>query len=414
MNISFIAIGDELLNGQVVDTNSGFLERFLLPRGFRIDEVKVIHDDEKAIVEAVTKAFSKVDIVVTSGGLGPTRDDITKKALMQIFGGELIVNEEVLENIKDIFHRRGKELNVLTADQALVPTSCIVRQNAYGTAPVMLFEQNGKLLIALPGVPYEFEGCCKDIVATELKIRFAPHDIFFQRTFIVAGITESGLAIKLSDFEDQLPYGLHLAYLPQRGYIKLRLDGRNTDELQLIRDFEKATERLCKELGDLLLRIGDDSLAEILCARLKQSRTTVATAESCTGGRIASAITSVPGSSAVFRGGVVAYSNDVKETVLGVNSSTLEQFGAVSSDVVKQMALGAKKACGADFAIATSGIAGPGGGSPEKPVGTVWFAIATPSTVTSFERHFTGDRLRVMESAVNEALINVIGTIKKS
>lgn len=412
MNVSLIVIGDELLNGQVIDTNSGVLERLLLPRGFQIDSVRVIHDNETAIIKAVRDELSKVDIVITSGGLGPTRDDITKKALMQIFGGELIENEEVVENIKDIFQKRGKELNQLTLDQALVPTSCTVRQNYYGTAPVMMFEKNNKILLALPGVPHEFEGCCKDIVVPEIKNRFKPHDIFFQRTFIVGGITESALAIRLSKFEDELPQSLHLAYLPQRGYIKLRLDGSDTDEIDLIKDFQKATQRLLEELDDILLGVGDDSLQEILCSRLKLHQFTVATAESCTGGRIASAITAVPGSSSVFRGGVVAYSNDVKESVLGVNVETLSRFGAVSAKTVEEMATGVMKTCGSDFAVATSGIAGPAGGSPEKPVGTVWFAISGPSGVFSFVRHFTGDRQRVMESAVNEALLTLIMQIK--
>lgn len=412
MNVSLIVIGDELLNGQVIDTNSGVLERLLLPRGFQIDSVRVIHDNETAIINAVQDELSKVDIVITSGGLGPTRDDITKKALMQIFGGELIENEEVVENIRDIFQKRGKELNQLTLDQALVPTSCTVRQNYYGTAPVMMFEKNNKILLALPGVPHEFEGCCKDIVVPEIKNRFKPHDIFFQRTFIVGGITESALAIRLSKFEDELPHSLHLAYLPQRGHIKLRLDGSDTDEIDLIKDFQKATQRLLEELDDILLSVGDDSLQEILCSRLKHHQFTVATAESCTGGRIASAITAVPGSSSVFRGGVVAYSNDVKESVLGVNVETLSRFGAVSAKTVEEMATGVMKTCGSDFAVATSGIAGPAGGSPGKPVGTVWFAISGPSGVFSFVRHFTGDRQRVMESAVNEALLTLIMQIK--
>jgi nicotinamide-nucleotide amidase len=405
-SLSIIIIGDEILIGQVTDTNSGAIARTFGPEGWEIASVTTIADDRDAIRLAVTRALEQSDLVITTGGLGPTKDDITKHTLAEIFGGEMRRDADVLENIRQVFNRRGLKLNPLTEDQALVPTSCQVIQNRFGTAPIMLFRRGGKALISMPGVPFETEGSLPAVAAV-VKSIFAPDTEILHHTLIVTGITESDLSSKLDTFEQSLAQGLHLAYLPASPIIRLRLDGHNTPQAT----FNAAVAQLKDELGSLLIYDGDATPAEIVVERLRQQGRTMACAESCTGGNIAHSITAIAGCSDVFMGGVVSYSNSVKINVLGVNTDDLNTNGAVSRQVVEQMAVGACRVIGTNCAVATSGIAGPGGGTPDKPVGTVWMAACVDGQVKSKIVKLPGNRARVIARATDEALLLLIQMI---
>lgn len=411
MRLSIIVIGDEILIGQVTDTNSGAVARMFGPMGWTVRNIYTIGDGYDEIFETVNRAMDESDLVITTGGLGPTKDDITKGVMTDIFGGELIHDPAVTENIHEVFSKRGLKMNPLTEAQAMVPSSCRVVQNRFGTAPVMWFERGGKVLVSMPGVPFETEGMLPE-VARLVKERFHADETLLHHSLMVAGITESALAQHLADFEDSLGQGLHLAYLPTPGLIRLRLDGRGTDGSGIELRFDEAVNRLKSRLGDLMIYDGDAAAAEILLRKLADRKLTVATAESCTGGNIAHRLTSIPGSSESFLGGVVSYANEVKSGVLGVNPADIEAHGAVSREVVEQMAVGACRATGARCSMATSGIAGPGGGSDEKPVGTVWMAWAADGHVESRVFHFPGNRLRVIDRATTEALLGLLAMIK--
>lgn len=396
--------------GQVTDTNSGAIARTFVPDGWDISRVITVGDNEKDITAAVEDAIAASELVIVTGGLGPTKDDITKKVLMNIFGGELVRDAEVTENIRRVFERRGLKLNALTEDQALVPSSCRVIPNRLGTAPVMWFERDGHVLVSMPGVPFETEGALPE-VRRLVREYFNPEEESHHATIIVGGITESAIAERLEAFENSLGDGLHLAYLPQPGLIRLRLDGRGSKGGDIAARHEAARRQLSEALGELAVHQGDDSPAAIVLDTLRQRGLTLATAESCTGGNIAHRLTSVAGSSDVFLGSVVSYSNSVKEGLLGVEAMTLEAVGAVSREVVEQMVAGACRATGADCAVATSGIAGPGGGSAEKPVGTVWMAWACRGKIVSRVFRFPGDRARVIDRATTEALLGILKNI---
>lgn len=415
MKTSIIVIGDELLIGQVADTNSGFLAREMAPFGWEVTDVQVIPDSASAIREAVDRAFAHAPVVLTTGGLGPTRDDITKATLCHIFGGELREDPSVTANIAEVFKKRGLKLNSLTASQAWVPTSARVIQNTVGTAPVMWFELTNpmRVLVAMPGVPFETRHVFTHHVLPQLLAAFpSPHAIA-HRTLMVTGITESDLALRLAGWEESLPPHIHLAYLPKPGLIRLRLDGKMDSPEHLEQEMERYASELKRLCADNLLFDGDLSPAEILLRKLAEKGLTVATAESCTGGNIAHLITSIPGSSAAMMGGVVAYSNSVKMNLLGVDEPTLTAHGAVSIPVVEQMALGACKRCGSHIAVATSGIAGPGGGTQSKPVGTVCIAAALSNgKVISDTFHFPGNRERVIDRASTTAILLALQLIK--
>lgn len=413
MNVSIIVIGDELLIGQVTDTNSGFLARTMRPAGWTVVDVDVVPDDNERIRRAVAEALDRADVVLTTGGLGPTKDDITKQALMDVFGGQLYRDEAVEANVREVVGKRGIRLNSLTADQALVPTSCRVIQNRLGTAPIMVFERDGKTLVAMPGVPFETRGMFTSEVFPMLMKRYAP-DVALRSDVVQAvDITESDLAIRLSSWEESLPPFLHLAYLPQPGLIRLRLDGSHTDRAVLDAEMDRRRAELIGLVGDNLFAEKDITPAAYLVELLGERGLKVATAESCTGGSVSAAITSVPGASAVMQGAVVSYSNDVKTGVLGVDPAAIAAEGAVSAPVVEQMAAGVARLCGADCAIAISGVAGPGGGTPDKPVGTVWICILTPAATVAWCSHFPGDRARVVDRAVMTSLVRLCLAIKK-
>lgn len=405
MKTAVIAIGDELLLGQVIDTNSGAIARMIDPAGWSLEWVKVIHDDADAITSVVDEAFRAADVVLTTGGLGPTKDDITKLTLCRYFGGELRHDETVLDNIKEVFAKRGIQLNPLTEAQALVPTSCRVIQNRVGTAPIMWFERtDGKVLVSMPGVPFETLQMFQSEVFPQLLKKYHSDTHISHRCVIVEGLTESKVAMQLDEWEEALPDFVHLAYLPKPGIIRLRLDGHNTDRTLLESTLDRLHAQLCNRFADHLLADSDMTPEESLLQRLRAKGLTVATAESCTGGNIAHRITAIAGCSDCYFGSVVSYDNSVKTNILNVDPAAIEAHGAVSEKVASQMAEGVRKAIGTDCAIATSGIAGPSGATPGKPVGTVCIAIATPERTVAATYHFPGTRDRVIDRASTTAL----------
>jgi nicotinamide-nucleotide amidase len=413
MKAAIVIIGDEILLGKVTDTNSGYIARALDRYGFEIVRISTIGDNGADIRQTVESSLAVADVVITTGGLGPTKDDITKQVMCQIFGGTLVRDDSVTRNIEQVFAKRRLSMNALTLDQALVPTSCRVIQNTLGTAPIMWFERDGKVLVSMPGVPFETEGMLDAAVAPQLQAHFNPDKFIAHRTLIVTGITESALAEKLDKWEQAMPQGYHLAYLPDSPIIKLRLDGVGSNQSDVDAMADNLFSQLIEQLGDLVVNIGEKTVANILIDALLEKNYLMGSAESCTGGNIAHSITAVAGSSQVFAGTVVSYSNDVKHNVLGVKSETLNEFGAVSRQTVEQMLSGASKVLGTDCAVATSGIAGPGGGTPEKPVGTVWIGAQTPNEMVVTEYHFPGNRERVINRATATAMLMLIKLLKK-
>ncbi len=413
MKITIICIGDELLIGQTTDTNSGFIARTIAPEGWEVERTEIVADDSDAIADAINRALERTDVVITTGGLGPTADDITKPTLCRIFGGSLIFSPEVEANVERVMAARGRSINGLTRAQAMVPDCAEVIQNRVGTAPILLFTApGGKTLVAMPGVPFETREMFVSEVFPLLLSRYRSDEAIAHLTLIVAGITESALAEHLAPFEASLPPGLHLAYLPKEGIIRLRLDGHSTSATVLAELMSAFGSRLRADVAPWLIADSDLSPAEILLRALRDRGLTVATAESCTGGNIAHSLTLIPGASECVRGGVVAYSNEVKASALGVAASLIEAHGAVSLPVAEAMAAGARERLGADIAIATSGIAGPGGGSPSKPVGTVCVAVATPQEIISTTLHLPGDRSRVIHRATTEALLMALRALR--
>lgn len=408
MLYSTIVIGDELLIGQVTDTNSGWIARHLAPFGWEPKNVKVIADDASEILHAIDEAFAVTDVVLMTGGLGPTKDDITKATLCRYFGGEMVFNEDVKRNVDAMFERRGLPMNQLTAAQAMVPSSCRVIQNEVGTAPIMWFEREGKVLVAMPGVPFETQAMMERAVIPQLIKHFHSDVDIEYRTFVVIDYAESALAEKLDTFERQMPDYIHLAYLPKQGIIRLRLTGAHHDPQVINEDMERLSKQLHKILGKSIIADGDKSLSQIVGERLRELGLTLSTAESCTGGNVAHVITQVAGSSDYFMGSVVSYSNDVKHRVLGVDQGVLDTCGAVSQPVVEQMASGACHVCGTDCAVATSGVAGPGGGTPDKPVGTVWMAAKVGDIIMSQCHHMPGTRNQIIDRATTQVLIMLL------
>lgn len=411
MKVTVICIGDELLIGQVIDTNSGFLARTIAPEGWEIDRTEIVGDNADDIAGAIERAFTRTDVVLTTGGLGPTADDITKPVLCRIFGGGLRFDTTTERNVEEVMRRRGREMNELTRAQAMVPEAATIIQNRVGTAPILMFEREGKTLVAMPGVPFETQEMFTSEVFPRLLRKYTSDTVTAHRTFIVAGLSESNLATHLAGFEASLPGELHLAYLPRPGIIRLRLDGHASSRKILDPLMEDYCSCLRSEIESWLIADEDIPTAAILLRHLTERHLTVATAESCTGGNIAHEITLIPGSSEAMLGGVVSYSNQAKHNLLGVADELIAANGAVSIPVVEAMAAGARRALCADIAIATSGIAGPGGGSPEKPVGTVCVAVATPSGISSTTLHLTGTRDRIITRATSEALLMAISAV---
>ena len=414
MTVEIITIGDELLIGQVVDTNSAWMAKILNDNGFKVVRKVTIGDEAEDIVKAIDDARNKVSVVLITGGLGPTKDDITLKTLCRYFDSTLRFSDEVYANIERLFMKNGRVMNELTRNQAMVPDKATVIQNDMGTAPCTWFEQNGGVLVSMPGVPYEMKWLMENEIVPRLKKKFNRDLYIKHQTCMVTGYSESALALKLTDFEDNMPSFVKLAYLPQSGIIRLRLSAYFEDKIVA----EEAVTSLTKQLEEILegnIIVEEDKQIEVLAGEyLRSKNLTVGTAESCTGGMIASKLTSVPGSSDYFIGSVVSYANEVKQSLLGVSESDLKMYGAVSRQVVEQMAKGALTALNCDYAVSTSGVAGPGGGTPEKPVGTIWIALAKKDKVISKEYCFAiaTTRENNIQRATNFALLMLLEELR--
>ena len=435
MNAGIIIIGDEILIGQVVDINSSWISREMNKIGFRTETVITVGDDGKSISDAIDQCFEVADVVFMTGGLGPTKDDITKKVICEKFGTELVLDEKVLANVAEMLGRRGIALTENNRGQALVPASATVINNAVGTAPGIMMEVpsnslpetlpersrrasrrvelvgRNKLLFSMPGVPFEMRYLMEHEIIPLIKKHYNLKPVF-HKTLLLTGIAESILAEKISDWEDSLDKNVKLAYLPAYSSIRLRLSVYEPDDNTEAYISAKVKE-LEKIVPENIIAYEDIKLEELVGKLLKDKHCTVATAESCTGGKVASLITSVSGSSEYYKGSVVSYCNEVKANVLGVSRADLEKYGAVSSTVAEQMASGVRKLLGVDFAVATTGIAGPTGGSDEKPVGTVWIAVATPTNVVSRKYVFGKDRAINIERFAASALSMLIVEMKK-
>ena len=409
MRAEIITIGDELLIGQVVDTNSTFMAHELNKIGVEIFQVTSVHDDADHIRRAVNESLTRVELVITTGGLGPTKDDITKHVLCEYFGAKLVPSREVEQHIKELYRERPDVLNRLTETQWLVPDKCTILTNRVGSAPLMVFEQNGKLLISLPGVPYEMEIAMREQIMPYLAQHRPTNETIIHRTIQVTGIPESALAIHIEKWEDALPATMHLAYLPKNGVIRLRLSGYfDKNDTTAEQQIDAQIAQLESLVSEWLIATEDKPLEVVVGELLKAKNATISTAESCTGGRLAALLNEHSGSSAFYYGSIVAYDNSVKQRVLGVSKASLEQYGAVSEQVVRQMAEGARRVCGTDYAIATSGIAGPTGGTQEKPVGTVWIAWATPTQTFAECYHLGALREQITKRACTKALTKMI------
>jgi nicotinamide-nucleotide amidase len=405
VKVEIITIGDEILIGQIVDTNSAWMATELNKAGFEIAQITSVHDKENHITESLNAAIKRVDVVLFTGGIGPTNDDITKQTLVKYFNTKLIYNESVIRNIEQLFSTRPNfVINELTRAQAMVPEKCTVIQNLAGTAPIIWFEKDGKVIVSMPGVPYEMKNAMSTEIIPRLKKHFKTPAIV-HKTVQVFGFGESALAMKIADWENELPQNISLAYLPNNGVVKLRLSGISNDILALEFIINQQIDTLRQLLGSAIVAFEDIPIPELIGNLLKSKGLMVATAESCTGGNIAHQFTLIPGSSAFFKGSVVAYSNEIKTNILQVSSENIENYGAVSQSVVEQMAKGVRKLLKSDVAIATSGIAGPTGGTKEKPVGTVWIAVSSDEKMVSQEFHFGALREQNILRATQAALL---------
>jgi len=403
INASIITIGDELLIGQVIDTNSAWMAQELNKAGIWLRRRLSIGDVKEEIVTALDDESEKAAIILITGGLGPTADDITKPVLAEYFGGKLVMHEESLRRVTQIFERLNRPMIARNRKQAELPDVCTVIPNDRGTAPGMWFEKDGKIFVSMPGVPHEMKGMFTDYVLPKLREHFTLPFID-HRTLLTAGIGESFLAEKIAVWEEALPHHIKLAYLPNYGMVRLRITGMDTDQPRLEKELDMQFGKLQALVKEWLVTDEDISLSEVVGKLLLQQNKTLSTAESCTGGYLAHLITAVAGSSAYYKGSVISYANEVKQEVLGVQESTLETAGAVSEETVRQMVKGALAVNHTDYAIATSGIMGPGGGSAEKPVGTVWIAVGDRREIVAEKFVLRFDRARNIEITANFAL----------
>lgn len=406
VNTSIITIGDELLIGQTIDTNSAFIAQELNKIGVWVRRRVAVGDVYDDIWQALDEESKQSQIIIITGGLGPTADDITKPLLCKYFGGKLVMNEKVLAHVQHFFEkvfRRTGPLLERNKKQAEVPDVCTVLHNAKGTAPGMLFEKEGVVFISLPGVPHEMKGLIKAEVLPYILSHFSLPAIVHETAFTY-GQGESQLAELLKDFEPSLPENIKLAYLPNYGMVKLRLTAQGKIKEEVKKELQPYFEKLQELVKDFLVSNKDEGLEITIGKLLKAKGKTMATAESCTGGYIAHLLTSNPGSSAYYKGSVISYANQVKEDILNVTPATLSTVGAVSEDTVKQMAAGALRQLKTDFVVATSGIMGPDGGTDEKPVGTVWIAVANNEKTETLQLHLRFDRQRNIIITANQAL----------
>ncbi|HJW17709.1 MAG TPA: competence/damage-inducible protein A, partial [Flavisolibacter sp.] len=403
VNACIITIGDELLIGQTIDTNSAFIAQELNKIGIWVKRRLAIGDVKEEILDALTEASKESEVIIITGGLGPTADDITKPTLCEYFKSKIIVDEGALQNLKDIFSKLNRPLTDRNLKQAEVPDNCTVLPNLRGTAPGMWFEKDDVVYVSLPGVPNEMKGLMQNSVTSKLKDSLDLPAVV-HRTLLTSGIGESTIADVLEDFESNLPPHIKLAYLPSYGMVRLRLTGRGSQGEAIDKEVSAQFEKLKPLVSEWMVADSDITLQQAVSNVLKQFGKTVATAESCTGGYIAHLITSKAGSSAIFNGSIISYSNKVKEKVLGVKEETIRKFGAVSEQTVKEMVHGVLNSIDSDYALATSGVMGPDGGSVEKPVGMVWIAVGNKNNVKTALYNFRYDRTRNIEMTAQAAL----------
>jgi nicotinamide-nucleotide amidase len=391
MKVAILTVGDEILIGQVVDTNSAWMGKTLNLSGARVERIVSVGDTREAIFDGLKEALRGTDVVLMTGGLGPTKDDITKKCLAEFFGVEMVFHQETYERIVKMFEVWGRPINEAHRLQCFMPANAEILTNRMGTAPGMWFEYRNQVVISMPGVPYEMQYLMDNEVLPRLKNHF-PGQPIAHRTILTVGEGESQIAEKLEDFEDSLPENFKLAYLPNLGQVRLRLTGTGLDAAELDKVLDERAQIIVDRLDNIIFGYGEDTLEAAVGRLLQERGLTLATAESCTGGYLAHRITSVPGSSNYFLGSVISYANEVKMQVLGVPSEVLETEGAVSEATVQHMAEGLLKVIPASIGISISGIAGPGGGSDTKPVGLVWMGISDGKTTKTFNIRAGKDR----------------------
>lgn len=412
MKIEIITIGDEILIGQIVDTNSAWMGTRINEYGWEVVRITTVADKRKDIIDAFDAAFERADVILVTGGTGPTKDDLTKGVLFDYFSGSnLVFHPEIIDNIKGIFASRSINLNPLTETQAWIPDNASYIMNKVGTAPCIYYKKDGKYLFSMAGVPFEMKWIMDNEVLPFLESLYNNGETALHKHILVRGYSESALAEYVSDIESSLPANFKLAYLPHPGVVKLRITARGYDSQSINAKMQKITEFFHERLGKSIFADDDISIAEVVGKKLRELSLSLSCAESCTGGTIARMITTVAGSSDYFKGGVVSYSNEIKHNVLGVSNQNLENYGAVSEAVVTDMVNGVCRICNSDCAVATSGIAGPGGGSEEKPVGTVWIAVKVKETVITKLFQFGKLREYNMQKAANEALLMLLDNI---
>ena len=408
-----ITIGDEILFGQIIDTNTQWIGTELTGIGIRPVRKTSVGDNKEDILAAFTEASKRVEIVIVTGGLGPTKDDITKHTFCEYFGSELKINEEALQLVTSFFAKRGRAMTELNIQQAALPTNATYIPNLWGTAPGMWFEKDGVIYVSLPGVPYEMKSLMQFEILPRLKERFT-FNIIQHKLIKTIGIGESFLAEKIEHWEDALPEHIKLAYLPHFGQVKLRLTGTGTDQNLLDAELQNQIDLVLPLIKEHVFGYDSDELESVVGTLLIKQQATIGTAESCTGGFVAHRLTNIAGSSRYFEGSVVSYSNAVKVNVLGVSQETLNTYGAVSEQTAIEMAEGARRVLNTTYAISTTGIAGPDGGTVEKPVGTVWIACATPTETVTLLLKLSGIRSINIELTSNQVLNLLRKTILKN
>ncbi len=393
MNVNIVTVGDEILIGQIIDTNSAWIGQQLNLVGANVTAIHSVSDSVEGIRNALDTTLKQADVVLITGGLGPTKDDITKKTIADYFGAEMVFHDPTWERIQGMFKRWGRSTTPAHKDQCFMPSNATILFNKMGTAPGMWFEVDGKIIVSMPGVPYEMKYLMEFEVIPKL-VEFFPGKPIAHRTILTVGEGESRIAARLENIEQTLPSFMKLAYLPNLGNVRLRLSAiaENGEDIETALD--KVAQTIVDELPELIYGYGTTSLEEAVGNLLKDKSLTLSTAESCTGGFLAHKITKIPGCSVYYKGSVVAYAYEAKQNQLGVKKETLEKYGAVSEETVKEMVTGVLKTLNTDIGISISGIAGPGGGTPDKPVGTVWLAIANKDHVETLKLQIGKDRLR--------------------
>lgn len=412
VQVEIINIGDELLIGQVVNTNASQMAQKLNSYGFNVKATTVIGDNQEQIEESLSIALKRADCVLITGGLGPTKDDITKKTLSTFFNSELVIDEKVEEHVRGYFTKKSLPFTETNRAQALVPESCKIIFNPVGTAPGMCFEKEGKLIISMPGVPFEMR-LMMDRVIEIMQSFFQQTTKILHKTLLYANIGESFLSDMISEFEDNLPSHISLAYLPKSNTIRLRLTAKVDNNIDLEKELNQKVDELIGLSKEYFIGFEIDNLSIVLAEQLTSMGKTVCSAESCTGGFISHLITFNAGASKYYKGGIVAYSNEVKENILGVKRESLIKYGAVSQEVASEMSKGAMKQLNADYAIATTGIAGPSGGSEEKPTGTVWISVCSATKIITEKYYFPTTRDNFIERTSNQALLMLMRLIKE-